>query len=138
MGHYVEWKPFYSVGDATIDEQHKKLLGIVDELYVATQMGHNAARVQAVVERLVEYAMSHFQHEERAMWDCGFPDFEAHKALHDEMRRRSLEFQANPAALSENDLLQFVKSWWVRHIQNQDRKYAPYLDAVARQPAKMA
>ena len=41
-------------------------------------------------------------------------------------------------ALSENDLLQFVKSWWVRHIQNQDRKYAPYLNAVARQPAKMA
>jgi hemerythrin len=138
MEHYVEWKPFYSVGDATIDDQHKQLLGMVEKLYVATQMGHDAARVQAVVDELVAYTMSHFEHEERIMWRCGYPDFDAHKALHDEMRRRSLEFQAKPETLNEHDLLQFVKNWWVRHIQNQDRKYAPYLDAVARQPVKMA
>ncbi|MFZ1935469.1 MAG: bacteriohemerythrin [Thermoguttaceae bacterium] len=138
MERYVEWKPFYSVGDTVIDEQHKRLLNMVDDLYLASQMNHDAARVQAVVERLVGYTMSHFEHEEQVMWACGYPDFEAHKSLHDEMRRRSLEFQANPATLTEKDLLQFVKSWWVRHIQNQDRKYAPYLTAVARQPVKMA
>jgi hemerythrin len=95
-------------------------------------------RVQAVADRLVEYTMSHFAHEEQVMRACEFPDFDAHKALHDEMWRRSLEFQASPESLSEHDLLQFVKSRWVRHIQNQDRKYAPYLNAVARQPAKMS
>jgi hemerythrin len=136
MEHYVEWKPFYSVGDAALDCEHQRLLGIVDDLYVAAQMGHDAARVQAVVERLVEYTMSHFEHEERAMWACGYPDFDAHKALHDEMRRRSLDFHASPEALVESELLQFVRSWWVRHIQNQDKKYAPYLNAVARQPVK--
>ncbi len=138
MGRYVEWKPFYSVGDAVIDEQHKRLLGIIDDLYMAIQMGHDPARLRAVVERLVEYAMNHFAYEERAMQACGYPDFDAHKVMHEEMRRHSLEFRANPEALTENDLLQFVKSWWVRHIQNQDRHYAPYLDAVARQPVKMA
>jgi hemerythrin len=138
MDHYVEWKPFYSVGDATIDEQHKRLLGMIDDLHAATHTGHDATRVQAVVDRLVEYTMSHFEHEEQVMWACAYPDFDAHKALHEEMRRRSLEFQANPESLSENDLLQFVKSWWIRHIQNQDKKYAPYLNAVARQPVKMA
>ena len=137
MEHYVEWKPFYSVGDATIDGQHKRLLGMIDDLHGATQASRDPARVQAVVDQLVEYTMGHFEYEEQVMWACAYPDFETHKALHDEMRRRSLEFQAKPETLTENDLLQFVKSWWVRHIQNQDRKYAPYLNAVARQPAKM-
>ena len=136
MECYVEWKPFYSVGDVTIDEQHKRLLGIIDELYGATQTGHDPALVATIVDQLVEYTMTHFEHEEHAMWACAYPDFDAHKALHDEMRRRSLEFQANPQSLGENALLQFVKSWWVRHIQNQDRKYVPYLNATARQPVK--
>jgi len=138
MENYVEWKPFYSVGDAALDNEHKRLLGIVNDLYVAIQMGHEPKRVQEVVERLAEYTMSHFDHEERVMRGCGYPNFEAHKAMHDEMRRRALEFQANPDALTEHDLLQFVKNWWVRHIQNQDKAYSPYLDAVARQPVTTA
>ena len=138
MDHYVEWKPFYSVGDAEIDNQHKRLLGMVEDLYVATQMGHSEARVQEVLERLADYAVTHFDYEERVMRGCGYPNFDAHKAMHDEMRRRVVELRASPNAIAENDLLRFVKNWWVRHIQNQDKAYSPYLDAVARQPVKMA
>jgi hemerythrin len=138
MGHYVEWKPFYSVGDAAIDDEHKRLLAIIDDLYVAIQMGHGHDRVQDVLERLNDYTMIHFDHEERAMRACGYPDVDAHKTMHDEMRRRASEFRENPNAISDKDLLQFLKSWWVRHIQNQDKAYGPYLDAIARHPIKMA
>ena len=44
MERYVEWKPFYSVGDTVIDEQHKRLLNMVDNLYLASQMNHDAAQ----------------------------------------------------------------------------------------------
>jgi hemerythrin len=135
--HYVEWKPFYSVGEPAIDDEHKRLLGIVDDLFVAIQMGHAQDRVHDVLQRLAEYTMTHFDHEERVMRECGYPNFEAHKAMHDEMRRRALELRESPNAVAENDLLQFVKNWWVRHIQNQDKTYSPYLDAVARQPVKV-
>jgi len=138
VGHYVEWKPFYSVGDAAIDDEHKRLLGIVDDLYVAVQMGHGQTRVQDVLERLAEYTTTHFDHEERVMRGCGYPNLDAHKAMHSEMQRRVLELQANTNAVAEKDLLRFLKNWWVRHIQNQDKAYAPYLNAVARQPVKMA
>jgi hemerythrin len=137
MEHYVEWKPFYSVGDATIDGQHKRLLRMVDDLYAAVQMGHGRSRVQDVLDRLADYTTTHFDHEERVMRGCGYPNFDAHKTMHDEMRRRALELRADPDAILEHDLLQFLKNWWTRHIQNQDKAYAPYLDAVARQPAKM-
>ena len=131
MDHYVEWKPFYSVGDAKIDDEHKRLLDIVNDLYVAIQMGHAEAQVQEVLDRLAEYTTTQFDHEERVMRGCGYPNFDAHKAMHDEMRRPMAELRANPNAVAEGDLLQFVKTWSARHIQNQDRTYAPYLDAVA-------
>ena len=137
MEHYIEWKPFYSVGDVSLDEEHKRLLGIVDDLHTAIQTGNQQDRVQDVLDRLTHYTITHFDHEEQVMQGCGYPRFEAHKVMHDEMRRRTLELKATPEAIAARDLLQFVKNWWVRHIQNQDKTYAPYLDAVARQPIRM-
>jgi hemerythrin len=138
MGHYVEWKPFYSVGDAALDGEHQRLLGIVDDLHAAIEAGHEQSRIQGSLNRLAEYTMTHFDHEEQKLYACAYPDLDAHKIMHEEMRRRALEFQANPDMIADRDLLQFVKNWWVRHIQNQDKKYAPYLDAVAPQTIKMA
>jgi hemerythrin len=133
----IGWKPFYSVGDAALDGEHKRLLGVIEELRVAVAAGDEQARVKDALDRLTEYTMSHFEHEEQALRQCGYPQFEAHKKLHDAMRERTLAFQADVASVSGNDLLNFMKSWWIRHIQNQDRAYAPYLDVLSRQPVKM-
>jgi hemerythrin len=137
MERYVEWKPFYSVGDASIDDEHKRLLGMIDEMYQATQLGNDQMRFYGVLEELADYTVVHFDHEERLMRQCGYPDFDAHKTMHEEMRRRALEFRANANSVVARDLLQFLKIWWVRHIQNQDKGYAPYLEAVIRQPVGM-
>ena len=48
MEHYVEWKPFYTVGDPAIDDEHKQLLGLVDDLYMAIQAGNEQFRVRDV------------------------------------------------------------------------------------------
>lgn len=136
MDRYVEWKSFYSVGDAAIDREHKRILGMIDDLYMAVQLGNGPARVRDVLERLADYTTTHFEHEERVMLDCGYPNFDAHKTMHDEMRRRVIEFRSNPDTVVAQDLMQFLKNWWTRHIQNQDKAFAPYL--VSRQPVKMA
>jgi hemerythrin-like metal-binding protein len=135
--HYVEWKPFYSVGDPTLDEEHKRLLGIIDDLYGAVHSGNQHEQVQKVLDSLTHYTMTHFDHEERIMQSCGYPRLEPHKIMHDEMRRRTLELKTTPDAVAARDLLEFVKNWWVRHIQNQDKTYAPYIEAVVRQPIGM-
>jgi hemerythrin len=134
----VEWQPFYSVGDPELDEEHKRVLGIIDDLRTAIETGNEQHGVKEVLDQLTHYTMTHFEHEEKVLKACGYPRFEPHKVMHDEMRRRTLEFKATPDAIAGRDLLQFVRNWWVRHIQNQDKAYAPYLDAVARQPIKMA
>jgi hemerythrin-like metal-binding protein len=131
MGHYVEWKPFYSVGDAAMDEEHKRLLGMIDDLYEASRQKDGQQQFQGVLDRLVDYTMTHFEHEERLMRQCGFPNFDAHKMMHEEMRRRSFAFRDGAEAIKPRDLLEFLRGWWTRHIQNQDQGYSPYLDAIA-------
>jgi hemerythrin len=131
MERWVEWKPFYSVGDPSLDEEHKRLLGIIDDLHSEIAAGNQRGRVLEFLDRLTEYTMSHFEHEEKVMKGCGFPNLQAHKTMHDEMRRRTLELHGDPDAIASRDLLEFVRNWWVRHIQNQDKAYAPYLDAIA-------
>jgi hemerythrin len=135
--HYIQWKPFYTVGDAALDDEHKRILCVIDDLYTAIQKGNLQEGVQSVLDELANYTMTHFEHEEEVLRHCRYPLYDTHKAMHDEMRRRTLELRATPNALAARDLLQFVKNWWVRHIQNQDKAYAPYIDAVASPLGKM-
>jgi hemerythrin len=130
MVQYVEWKPFYSVGDAGLDDEHKRLLSIIDDLHTAIHAGNEREEVQVVLDSLTQYTMSHFDHEEQVMRSCGYPRFDAHRGMHEEMRRRTLELKTTPDLVAARDLLQFVRNWWVRHIQNQDKDYSPYIDAV--------
>ena len=92
MVHCVEWKPFYSVGDASIDAEHQRLLGIIDDLCLAVHAGQGQAIIREILDRLSDYTIVHFDHEERAMQKCGYPNLEAHMTMHDEMRRRTREF----------------------------------------------
>ena len=136
MKHYVHGSRSTASAMPPLDAEHKRLLGMVDDLYQAIQTGNEGVDFQDVLEQLANYTMTHFDHEERVMQQCGYPSLEAHVPC----TRRcggALEFKANPDAIVGRELLQFLKNWWVRHIQNQDKAYAPYLDAIARQPIKM-
>jgi hemerythrin len=134
--HWVEWKPFYSVGHPALDDEHKQLLGIIDDLFDAIQTGHGQDRIEEVLNRLEEYTTSHCGHEECVMRECGYPDLESHMVMHDEMQRRVLTLRNSASVISESELLEFVKNWWVSHILNQDKQYMPYLNAVVHPPVK--
>jgi hemerythrin len=47
--------------------------------------------------------------------------------LHDELRRKVIDLRENADLLTGQDLLHFLKRWWMGHIQGCDKKYAPYL-----------
>lgn len=133
MSAYAAWKNEYSVGDESIDAQHKQMLAIIGDLHTAIQAGREYGGLQEPLDRIIAYAMIHFTHEEQKMQACGFPDFQNHKALHDQMRRRTEDLRKNITLVTARDLLRFLKDWWINHIQAEDQCYVPYLSAAARQ-----
>lgn len=133
MVMYAAWKDEYSVGDESIDTQHKQILALISEMYAAIQKGREYGGLKEPLDRIVAYTIGHFKNEEQKMLACGFPDFANHKSLHDQMRRRTEDFRKNIALVTTRDLLRFLKDWWINHIMAEDQCYIPYLSAAGRQ-----
>lgn len=131
MATYAAWKNQYSVGDDSIDAQHKQVLATISELHAAIQASHENEALQQHLDRMINYTITHFKHEEQKMQACGFPDIENHKVLHDTMRRRTEDLRRNMTLVTGRDLLRFLKDWWINHIQGEDQCYVPYLSAAA-------
>jgi hemerythrin len=131
MAEYVAWKPFYSVGDPSIDAEHKQIIGMINELYSAVVAHETDVDLKRIADRLCKYTIEHFTHEEELMREWGFPDMDAHRLLHDRLKRRTQDIRNSLSAVTGRDMLAFLKEWWCNHIQDEDKAYAPYLHAMA-------
>jgi len=60
----MEWNERLSVGVASIDAEHKRLVGMLNELYDAMQARHSQEALGKVLDGLINYTASHFKHEE--------------------------------------------------------------------------
>lgn len=67
----IEWKPEYSVGNAAIDDDHKALFSLVEELSTA---GPSGASMEDILSRLDDYVGYHFAREEDFMARGEYPD----------------------------------------------------------------
>jgi hemerythrin-like metal-binding protein len=128
-----EWSNNYSVGINSIDAQHQKLFALGRELYTAMSNGQGKASLARILDRLVQYTMVHFSHEERLMRLADYPGLEAHKAEHaaltQQVQKFQSDFEAARVAMTVQ-LLQFLKEWLQHHIQGSDQKYAPLVKGM--------
>jgi len=122
----VTWDEAYSVDIQEIDEQHKRLIEIMNELYTALANKANRDLVGDVLDKLVDYTKVHFAVEETLMRIFHYEDYEAHKAIHDRIVKRVLEYQGQFRAGNDKvgmELLMFLKEWLFDHINKVDRAY---------------
>jgi hemerythrin-like metal-binding protein len=86
------WKEEYAVNVVEIDEQHKKLLALVNQLHAGVRSGQSKEDLQKIFAGLLDYTLKHFETEEGLMVRAGFPDFHEHKMEHDEFRKKIVQF----------------------------------------------
>lgn len=125
-----EWKPEYSLGHQGIDGQHQRLFAFAGDLHAAMTQGKGNDALSEMIENLVAYTKLHFASEERLMQAHDYPQYPEHKAAHDALTARVLEFQRNFEAGGVGitvQLLQFLKDWLRHHIAETDRKVAVFL-----------
>ena len=83
MAAYIAWKDFYRVNNPLLDSEHKQIIENINELYVAMNSPMDSVAKKHVLERLVEYTQTHFDHEEKIMQEVDYPDFAAHSRNQD-------------------------------------------------------
>lgn len=129
-----EWRSEYSLGHDGIDAQHRRLFELGNELHTAMTQGKGKGSLSETLEKLVAYTKTHFANEEHLMQTHRYPDYPAHKAAHDALTARVVEFQKEFTAGRVGitvELLQFIRDWLRTHIGETDHKVATYLKSKA-------
>lgn len=131
MSTAFQWKDTYSVKVMALDNQHKKLFDLVNELHGAMSNGHGKDVAGDVLRRLIDYTVDHFSSEERLMEKHHFPGLAAHRAEHKALTEKVLAFKTEFDAGTSNvtpQLLMFLQQWLRNHIQSVDQKYGDFLN----------
>ncbi len=123
----ITWDDLYSVEIQEIDEQHKCLVEIMNELYTALANRSNPELVGDVLDKLVDYTRIHFAVEETLMRLFHYEDYDNHKAIHDTIVARVEDFQGKYHAGDTHvgmELLMFLRDWLFDHISKEDKMYS--------------
>jgi hemerythrin-like metal-binding protein len=123
------WNDVYSVGVQEIDEQHKKLVEILNELiaHSCSSPGSENLDIKATIGKIVEYKTVHFETEEKYFKQFNFEGSEEHIQKHREFNERVgellSEFQESGGKSDLSELVDFMESWFIDHLLHLDQKY---------------
>ena len=123
---FIKWNPLYDTKHKIIDEQHKELVNIINDLYMST-IDHKANKNEAFInaaKRCIEYANYHFKTEEKIMNIINYSDTENHKAMHREFYNEVINqvknYQEGQPFIA-NKLVKYLKDWLLEHIAFRDK-----------------
>lgn len=126
----IRWTPELSVGDINIDDQHRMLIDIINQL-ANKDTSHNQHAIAMVIDELLSYAAFHFNYEEKRMAAAEYPGLEKHKRYHARFVQRVNEFREEMVikqrGLLSEAVLDYLKNWFSGHIMEEDQAYAPFL-----------
>ena len=128
---FFDWKDEYSVGIARLDEQHKKLVSLLNDLYGAMKEGKGNEILDDVLKGLVTYTKTHFASEENLMKQYKFPGYGLHKERHESMGRHVLSLYDKFKSESKPNTLEianYLKGWLANHIMGTDKLYRAFLN----------
>jgi hemerythrin len=126
----ITWQDNYSVEIDEIDQQHKKLISLINQFYDAMRSGTTRSALGPVLAELLEYTHYHFAAEENLLAEYEYPDLAAHKELHAGLSEKTKQLRENFEHEHDTkniDVMLFLSNWLNVHILEVDKKYALYL-----------
>jgi len=129
---FMTWAEKMSVGVTVLDDDHKKIVDIINQLHDGIMAGHKKEILGAVLQELVDYTKEHFAREEELFTNAGFSGALMHKSEHHAMIAKISNVQARYMSSSvimlDLELMAFLQNWLVNHIQGSDKKYRSCLN----------
>jgi len=140
MPNTLSWDSRYSVGDATLDRQHKKLLNLCNQLAICASdsSAHSDALFREILDELSAYAKEHFATEEALLKACDYPRLGTQQWDHSEYEQQVAHARASAGegVLDKTGLQRLLSTWWNDHILISDMDYRQHVLAYNRQHAR--
>lgn len=133
----IEWRDKLSVGDPTLDADHKALIKMINDFEEQAENGFDRRLLSDTFKGLLDYAKAHFAREERLQARINYPYYDRHcqehrRLLHD-VEALARNYMTDTSIAMDNgvktSVLQFLRDWLINHIIEQDLKMRPFLGA---------
>lgn len=141
----IKWSRRMSVGVPELDDDHKGLLAVINELAAHASGEADEELVRRSLNWLLRYAQTHFAREQAVMTSCKFPmladHIDEHRDFVERMRAAIATFDTDPAqgAVEIRDsLVTYLEQWWQGHILSEDMKYRPFAEKNLQQCRRAA
>ena len=127
------WNDAYSVGVLALDDQHKKLVGMINRLAdcnAARNCGSSGA-FHEVLSRMFDYSQVHFKAEEDYLQRIGYPQLADQKIEHAAFVGKMAGFSmaASEGVQDETAVHRYLKDWLLSHILESDMQYRPFVES---------
>ena len=125
----MQWDPSFSVGVAMLDEQHKGIIDMINQLLADPKEDVDSETISHVLNKMTRYAIDHFETEERLMAVHKFPELSAHQEMHTAFRKKTVGFCLDTMTNKDSvidEIFQYLKDWWTDHILKSDMKFRPF------------
>lgn len=121
----LEWKPEFSVGNASIDHEHEHMIQQINALCEQLAEPVDSEVIEAVLGEIQADISAHFALEELLMRQANYVEYEDHKEDHEDLldqihdlRESFLEDQEAGRKLLETQLT----DWFGRHFASFDAR----------------
>ena len=127
----IKWSKNYLMGIDKLDEEHKELFRISDQIYNKVMERGDDAKyrlflMKETLEYMLRYFKRHAKSEEIYMREIGYAGYEFHKMLHDELYNMLLKKKADIVKRNEcskKEIAELVGDgigWLLEHIITED------------------
>lgn len=132
----IEWRQAMAVDGGVIDDDHRRLIGIINSF----ERAHSTKwDLSTVLEDLKAYSIKHFRREEEVQRSIGYPQADAHHQEHEALLKRLDLIIAEFNKAQAEDVPRLVKEtsgllndWLVAHVITYDLKMKPFFKGRAK------
>ncbi|NUP87913.1 MAG: hemerythrin family protein [Burkholderiaceae bacterium] len=118
------WTPELSLGVASLDADHQKLIDTLNLVFDALLFDRSSSALNSALTTLDDYVTEHFAREEAWMQARHHPDLARHQQEHKALRDH-LALLCASRDLSDQErsveLLMILRDWLLGHIAHSDR-----------------
>ncbi len=126
----IQWSDSLIVNFDKIDDQHKKLILIMNEFHGTLYSKNSARKEKETLVELIDYTKYHFSTEKKLMLENDYPSMDEHLDRHKEFVKKLFELcERRQIQKIEviREILVFLMDWIVTHIMEDDKKFGLYL-----------
>lgn len=130
--HYLKWEESYYVGVEEIDYDHKKLVGLINQVVSASDDPVRRKMVPKILDRFIDYTKYHLSQEEKLMEEYDYPNRAWHADQNVKFINKIDRFYSKSTKernMKSEEVFEFLRGWLLMHIGYTDKDFGAFVTA---------